>query len=225
MSRWTTKLLMMLVLAAATGAGEPASKPSSRAYFEEGRKLAEGHDHAEAIEKYAQSLALDPRQAEVHAYKAASHLALAQFDPAKREINLALQLDENDFRYPEIAGQIEISQGRIEKGKEWFTKAMKLSPKSAGTIYMDLAGALAGRNDAGLAGDIDAALKAAANADPPSAEALFQLGQSYANAGRIEGKKFLQRYLEVSQKLPAEKQDTQKMQIAKQLIKALEILE
>ena len=64
----------------------------------------------------------------------------------------------------------------------------------------------------------------AAAADPPSAEALFQLGQSYANAGKQEGKTYLQKYLDVSAKLPEGQQDKQKMQVAKQLIRALDII-
>ena len=64
----------------------------------------------------------------------------------------------------------------------------------------------------------------AASATPPNLEALFNLGQSYAGAGKQEGRPFLQRYLEESAKLPEESRDKQKTQLAKQMIRALDAL-
>ena len=85
--------------------------------------------------------------------------------------------------------------------------------------------ALSARNDPSLSGEIEAALKTAATADPPSPEALFQLGQSYANAGRQEGKGYLRQYLELAAKLPEDQRDPQKVQLAKQLIRALDVVQ
>jgi tetratricopeptide (TPR) repeat protein len=212
------------LLAGLADAEAPATQPAAKKLFDEGRALAAAHDHQGAIDKYAQSLADDPNQADVHAYKAASHLALGQFDPAQQEAEAAMKIDPRDFRFHEITGQIKVARNRIPEGRALYDQAAKLSPASAGAIYTDLAAALAERNDPALTGDIDAALKAAAAADPPGADALFQLGQSYANAGKQEGKVYLQRYLDVSAKLPEAQQDAQKMQVARQLIRALDIL-
>ena len=66
------------------------------------------------------------------------------------------------------------------------------------------------------------ALKKAAAANPPGTEALFALGQSYANAGRPEARQYLQRYLDAASALPAEKRDEQKVRLAKQLIRAID---
>jgi cytochrome c-type biogenesis protein CcmH/NrfG len=124
--------------------------------------------------------------------------------------------------YTEISGQLKIAEGKIAEGKALYDKAAALSPKSAGSIYTDLAAALSMRRDSRLNGDIDAALKQAAAANPPGAEALFALGQSYANAGRPEARQYLQRYLEAADALPAEKRDEQKVRLAKQLIRAID---
>jgi tetratricopeptide (TPR) repeat protein len=216
--------LALTLLAGRIVAQPPATEPAAKKLFDEGRALAAAHDHKAAIDKYAQSLADDPNQAEVHAYKAASHLALGQVDLAQQEADAALKLDPKDFRFHEIAGQIKVAQNRIPEGRSLYDQAAKLSPANAGAIYTDLAAAMAERNDPALTGDIDAALKAAAAADPPGADALFQLGQSYANAGKQEGKAYLQRYLDVSAKLPEAQRDVQKMQVARQLIRALDVL-
>jgi len=214
---------MVLLLSAFLHAAPPATSPA-RTFFEQGQALAARHDHAAAIAKYDQSLAQDPNQADVHAYKSASLVALNQLPQAQTEISTALKLDPKDFRFPEIQGQIELTQGHIDQAKVCYDKAIAIAPHQAGAIYLDWAAALAARNDPALAAKIDAALKSAAAADPPSVEALFQLGQSYANAGKPEGKTYLQKYVEQSAKLPEAQRDAQKIQIAKQLIRALDIL-
>jgi hypothetical protein len=97
-----------------------------------------------------------------------------------------------------------------------------MSPGNAGAVYTDLAAVLAARKEDGLAGEIDAALKRAAGANPPGAEALFALGQTYVNAGRAEGRGYLQRYIEVASRLPVGKRDETKIGLARQLIRAID---
>jgi cytochrome c-type biogenesis protein CcmH/NrfG len=143
---------------------------------------------------------------------------------AQQESEQALQLDKNEATWWEIAGRVKAAMNQPSQARALFDKAAQLAPKRAGAIYVDLAAALAARNDPKLAGDIEAALKLAASADPPSPEALFQLGQGYANAGKAEGKVYLQKYLDASNKLPEAERDPQKMQVAKQMIRALDIL-
>jgi hypothetical protein len=119
---------------------------------------------------------------------------------------------------------MKVAQGFVKDGQALYAKAAALSPSNAGAVYTDLAAALSARNDERLAGDIDSALKSAANATPPSAPALFALGQSYANAGRAEAKGYLQRYVEVATALPKEQRDEQKIRLAKQLIRAIDLV-
>ena len=59
----------------------------------------------------------------------------------------------------------------------------------------------------------------------PRPEALFQLGQAYANAGLQEGKTYLKKYIDLSAKLPEDQRDPQKVQLAKQLIRALDVVQ
>jgi hypothetical protein len=53
---------------------------------------------------------------------------------------------------------------------------------------------------------------------------MFNLGQSYVSAGRDEGTKYLRRFVDEQNKLPKEKRDEQKIRVAKQMIRAMEIL-
>jgi cytochrome c-type biogenesis protein CcmH/NrfG len=154
-----------------------------------------------------------------------SHLALRQAPEAQQDVDHAMKLSGKEPVVLEAAGQVKIAQGEIDPGRQLFEKAAQLSPKSTGAIYTDLAAALSARNDPKLAGDVEAALKTAASADPPSPEALFQLGQAYANAGRQEGKTYLRKYIDLSAKLPADQRDPQKVQLAKQLIRALDVVQ
>lgn len=193
--------------------------------FAAARKLAAAGDHRAALAKYSQAFESNPKDGRVLAYRALSHLALRQSQEAQQDVDRAMKLSDKEPVVLEAAGQVKVAQGEIDPGRKLFDKAAQLSPKSAGAIYTDLAAALSARNDPKLAGDVEMALKTAASADPPSPEALFQLGQAYANAGRQEGKTYLRKYIDVSAKLPEDQRDPQKVQLAKQLIRALDVVQ
>jgi Flp pilus assembly protein TadD len=215
-------LAVVVSFAVAASAAPPATQNDS---FAQARKLAAAGNHRAALEKYSQALQADPKDGRILAYRALSHLALRQAPEAQQDVDHAMKLSGKEPVVLEAAGQVKIAQGEIDPGRQLFEKAAQLSPKSTGAIYTDLAAALSARNDPKLAGDVEAALKTAASADPPSPEALFQLGQAYANAGRQEGKTYLRKYIDLSAKLPADQRDPQKVQLAKQLIRALDVVQ
>ena len=195
---------------------------SVAALFAEGESLARKGDHEAALAKYDAALVKDPKAAKLHAYKAVSLMATKRYDDAQESIDAALKLNDRQHTYHEIAGQLKVAQNRIDEGLKLDDKAAALSPQSAGAVYTDLAAVLAARNDPRLAPDIDRALKRAADAEPPSLEALFALGQSYANAARPEAKTYLRRYIDLASAQPAGKRDETKIRLAKQLIRALD---
>ncbi|HEV8379031.1 MAG TPA: tetratricopeptide repeat protein [Tepidisphaeraceae bacterium] len=189
-----------------------------------GQVLAEQGSHSSAIEKYDAALAREPTSADAHAWKAASLIALKRLDEADGEIQKALKANGDEFTYQMIAGRLQIARGNIDEGSATYERAAMMSAKNAGKVYADLAAALAGRNDEKLNGRIEAALKSAVSADPPHVDALFNLGQSYVSAGKPEGKEYLKRYLDAQAKLPEDQRDKQKMQLARKMIRAMDIL-
>jgi tetratricopeptide (TPR) repeat protein len=199
-----------------------AGKETVAELFAEGEALAKKGEHRAALAKYDAALAMDPKAAKVHAYRAISLISTRQFEAAEKAIGEAIRLDAKEYTFAEIAGQLKLAQGRIAEGKALYEKAATMSPGNAGAVYTDLAAVLGARKDERLNGEILAALERAAGATPPSAEALFALGQTYVNAGRAEGAKYLQRYLEVVSKLPEGKRDEAKVRLAKQMIRAVE---
>lgn len=201
-----------------------APDASADAPFAAGKKLAMAGDHKAALVQYKEALTIDPKNSLVLAYKALSHLALGQTPEAQQASEEALKLNDKDALVWEVVGQVKVAQNQSNQARAVFDKAAALSPKTAGAMYLDLAAAFAGKNDTALTGEIESALRAAAAAEPPSGEALFQLGQSYANAGKQQGKAFLRRYLDVAANQPDAEQDKQKIQVAKQLIRALDAL-
>ena len=190
--------------------------------FTEGETLARKGQHREAVAKYDAAIAADARLAKAHAYKALSLMSTRDLEGAERAAGRAVSMDPKDYTFQEIAGQVKVAQGRIAEGKALYERAATMSPPNAGAVYTDLAAVLAARKEERLAGEIDAALKRAAAAEPPSAEALFALGQSYVNGGRVEGKGYLQRYIEVASRLPEGKRDETKIRLARQLIRAID---
>jgi tetratricopeptide (TPR) repeat protein len=190
--------------------------------FTAARRLAATGDHTAAIAKYDEAAKLSPTNGSILAYRALSHLALSQTKQAEDDVEAALRLNDKDATIWESAGQVKIGLKQYGQARGLFDKAAQLSPQTAGAIYTDFAAALAAQNDPALAGDIEFALKSAGDANPPSPEALFQLGQGYANSGKQEGRTYLKKYLDVTAKLPADQRDAQKIQLAKQLIRALD---
>jgi tetratricopeptide (TPR) repeat protein len=204
---------------------EPAFDDSTVAgLVAHGQVLAEQGNHSAAIEKYDSALARDQSSADARAWKAASLIALKRLDDADAEIQTALKANGNEFTYQMIAGRLQIARGNIDEGSALYERAAKLSPRNAGKVYADLAAALAERKDEKLNARIESALKSAASADPPHLDALFNLGQSYVSAGKPEGKEYLKRYLDAEAKLPEDQRDKQKMQLARKMIRAVDIL-
>src|SRR5437763_15500149 len=222
MARYRHSIVFICLLA--LGA-EPAFDDSTVAgLVAHGQVLAEQGNHSAALEKYDKALARDAGSADAHAWKAASLMALKQLDDADAEIQKALKANGDEFTYQMIAGRLQIARGNIDEGNAPYDRAAKLSPRNAGKIYADLAAALAERKDEKLNPRIELALKSAASADPPHLDALFNLGQSYVSAGKPEGKDYLKRYLDAEGKLPEDQRDKQKMQLARKMIRAMDIL-
>jgi Flp pilus assembly protein TadD len=222
--RFASAWVLAVVVSLAT-VGHAAPPATQQDAFAAARKLAAAGDHRAALAKYSQAFEANPKDGRILAYRALSHLALRQSAEAQQDVDRAMKLSDKEPVVLEAAGQVKIAEGKVADGRAMFEKAAEVSPKSKGAIYTDLAAALSARNDPKLAGDVESALKTAASADPPSPEALFQLGQAYANAGRQEGKQYLRKYLELSAKMPDDQRDPQKVQLAKQLIRALDVVQ
>jgi tetratricopeptide (TPR) repeat protein len=220
----TREVGLELVSVELAGGAKPqaAGASSANELFAQGEALAREGKHREAVAKYDAAIAADPKLAKGHAYKAISLMAQRDFEGAEKEAAKAVEMEGKEYSFVEILGQVKVGQGRVAEGKALYDKAAGMSPEHVGAVYTDLAAALAMRKDERLAGEIEAALKRAASAEPPSAEALFALGQSYVNAGRSEGKGYLQRFIEVESRLPEGKRDQTKVRLARQLIRAID---
>jgi len=215
---------LILICLFALGADAAFDDSTVAGLIAHGQVLADRDNHTAAVEKYDAALAKDSASADAHAWKAASLIALKRLDEADIEIQKALKANGNDFTYQMIAGRLQMARGNIDEGSNLYDRAAKLSPGNAGKVYADLAAALAARNDEKLNGQIESALKSAASANPPHLDALFNLGQSYVSAGKPEGKDYLKRYLVGQSKLPEAERDKQKMQLARKMIRAMDIL-
>jgi tetratricopeptide (TPR) repeat protein len=216
--RTLTPLLFLLALASR------GDDDSADALISAGEALARSGDHAAAIAKFDAAIAKDPKSDRAFAFRAVSLMATRNLDAADKSIATAISLNDKEYIYHELLGQLRIAQGKVDEGKSLYEKSAGMSPANAGAVYMDLAAALAQRDATRHAADIEKALQKSAAANPPNLDALFTLGESYVNAGRKGARDYLQRYLDESAKLPRERQNAQKMQIARQLIRAIDIV-
>lgn len=219
--RITLAFLLALQIAAA-----PATHPSDPAasILAQAQAAAREGKHSQAIEEYRQVLALSPNDAAAHAGLGGSLLAVGDLDRAQSHIRRALELAPKDPSYHMLLGRLQIAQNQLDDAESAYSQAAKLSPKTAGAIWSDFASVLASKNDEHLATRIQQALERAVDADPPSPDALFTLGQIYVKAGRQEGKPYLQHFIQIQESLPKEQQNSRRIRLAKQMIRALDIL-
>ena len=213
-------LFMMIDVVAPAPATTQASPDT---LVDEGRALAAKGDHATAVERYREALRSDAARSDARAYLIAGLIALDRLAEAQAQIDEGARLAPS-YLFSEMAGLLALTRGQIDRGVALYDEAARLSPQNAGAVWADLAAALAARKDPKLDARIEESLRKAAGAQPPHLDSLFHLGQSYASAGKQEGRPFLVRYLDESAKLADDKRDKAKTQLAKQLIRALDML-
>jgi tetratricopeptide (TPR) repeat protein len=182
--------------------------------FDEGGKLAEAGQHTEAIEKFQQALALDPKQPNILATMAESYRKLGKLDEALEAYKKAIAVNPNDGAFYTNMGVVLDKMGKSAESQEAFKKAAALSPGGSAQSHFNLGATLAnsGRTDEAIE-----AFRQAIAADPNFADAYYQLGMSLSGKPETmeEAVKLLQKYLQIGQK-------PDQIEVAKAIIQALE---
>lgn len=217
-------LVFLLLTAAAYASSSPPTQPAQTDLAGAQALLQAGQPQA-ALNAYDAALGRDPTLADAHAGKAAALLELGKLPEAQRAIDAALRLQADRPAYHFIAARLHIAQGRFPEARSAADRAAQLAPAKAGLFYADLAAALAAAKSPAAEPLIEPALQAAAAAEPPSPWALFELGQSLIAAGKPQGADYLRRYLAQQQQLPENQRDPRRIRLARQMIRAMEILQ
>lgn len=148
----------------------------------EGNRLLQSRDLQAAVDAYREAVRSYPRSAKAH-YNLA--LALGRLGDAKaqrRELEAALQLDENLASVHTALGILEVSAGHPHEGEMRFQKAIALDPQNAEA-----------KNNLGVLytrrGDMQRGiplLRAATEDNPQYGMAYLNYGVSLAAAGRLQ---------------------------------------
>lgn len=93
------------------------------------------HDFIEALDDFAAALALEPRLAEAHAWRAAIFLVQADYPAAQREC-AALQALHKDILYGSCNGLAQAYTGRLEAGYRSLQKALASSLNADNRLWL-----------------------------------------------------------------------------------------
>lgn len=190
------------------------SSEQVQALFSEGTRLADAEKHAEAIEKFQQALALDPKQANIYGNMAESYRILGKMDEALNAYNKAIEINPNEGAFYTNMGVVLDKMGKGEEALEAYKKASALNPGGSAQSHFNMGAAFA--NNGKTQEAIEAFRKAIA-ADPNFADAYYQLGMSLSGTPETmeEAVKVLKKYLEIGKK-------PEQVDVAKAIIEALE---
>lgn len=171
-----------------------ASKPDPAvAAFNEGAGLANDGKVAEALAKFDEAVAANPKL--TRGWEARAKMAVRTKDWAKsiESANKALELGGDEEDMNSILFDAYTASGDKVKAAE----AKKKMPANAGGLYNDAVKFL----NSGKDGDAEPLLKQAIAADDKFAMAYFQLGMIYARTSKnADARTNLQKYLELDPK-------------------------
>lgn len=110
----------------------------ARLYREWGLALQLQGDATEALEKYRQSIALDPREAETYRLMGYLYEEVGKLDAAEQALLKAAKLEPRSPELHTALGEIYLQQERLEEALKEAQRAVELAPKDY-RLYLNLA--------------------------------------------------------------------------------------
>jgi eukaryotic-like serine/threonine-protein kinase len=124
------------------------------------------------MQELEQAQKLDPRSADVHADLAEAYRQQGRIADAKNEFQTAMDLDNDNWRWPYLLGALQIDTGDLKGAEENLNAALSKTPDNARILY-DLG--IVYRKDGRLT-EAGSALEKSIALDP-RADPLMELGQ------------------------------------------------
>jgi tetratricopeptide (TPR) repeat protein len=146
---------------------------SPEAHLELGRALEDHCDRRGAFENYSRAESLDPQSADARLDLGRFFYESANYDGAREHLTAALKLDPKLIEALYLLGLTEAQSNNFDVAVQLFESVTAIDPNQASAQYF-LAQQFhkLGRDD-----DVEAQLKVAASAKPPSVQALADLVQ------------------------------------------------
>jgi len=185
-----------------------------RALFDEGTRLADAGNHAEAIEKFSLALQKDPEQANILGNMAESYRKLEKYNEAYAAYQKAIAIKPEDPVLYTNLGVVLSKMGKTKESEEAFKKAASLNPGGSAQSYFNLGATMV---NSGRTEEAIEPFRQAIAADPSFADAYFELGMCLSGKPETmeEAVRHLKKYIEIG-KNPAQ------IETAKAIVTALE---
>lgn len=136
-----TVLILLLASAVAlpAAAAEPASPTEDErkaldALFLQGVNAVKASEWDEAMAKFNEVLQADPDHGGALNYRAKVHIVRKEFDKAMADIDHAIELEPEQYRFASTKGLIYEHLREAQKGIEWYSKALDLHGFDSGSL-------------------------------------------------------------------------------------------
>ena len=108
-----------------------------------GQCYFEIEEYENALDFFSKSLDMNPVQENVYFLRANTHISLNNLDEAVSDLNTALDLDDEDYKYNSLIGYVYLLQKKYPKSIKYCTRSIKNKPSkfaylTRSYVYLEL---------------------------------------------------------------------------------------
>jgi len=107
---------------------KPAVNPMAKDHWKRGNSLFEESKFSEAIQEYVEALKIDSQYADAYFNRALTHRIMNNFDAAKKDLEVVIQLQPRSADAPLLIGDMAESNNDLLGARYWYEKALANNP-------------------------------------------------------------------------------------------------
>ncbi len=106
----------------------PQANPIAKDHWKKGNSLFEESKFADAIDEYNEALKIDSKYADAYFNRALTHRIMNNFDLAKKDLEVVMELQPKSPDAPLLIGDMAESNNDLLGARYWYEKSLSLNP-------------------------------------------------------------------------------------------------